>query len=416
LKAVLDKPEMKAAKDAIFESARRAAELEPIAAIVPTVADAQFMQEHTAALVGLKTASMRAANDPALIPQVLDQLDQQFAIVDKDGKALLGPDGKPQFAADRAPFIDGIVNREMNVARTKVTGDVAALKAKLASGVYPNEAAKARDQATLDNLEYAEIALKVVEQIRSGEFFQDAAPQIPQDATPEFKAWAEAETKRIADERKALEDQRTGANKDANKATATQFATDVRMDFGASAAKVIGETFKAVRDSGVYIPEFYLQNKYMDRATGTEANVPEVVARVFMNLESELMKPGSRTLMEIVQHELLPPTPQTRALRAEWYQRQVAAKVPGLVRAEVQRIQDLVKADQAKLAGGAAARAHAAQQEPNTGTSNGLPQAASDEQITKMARENAKNKPNYAGMSPSGQEALFLTEYHKLRK
>ena len=225
LKAVLDKPEMKAAKDAIFESARRAAELEPIAAIVPTVADAEFMQEHTAALVGLKTASMRAANDPALIPQVLDQLDQQFAIVDKDGKPVLGPDGKPQFAADRAPFIDGIVNREMNVARTKITGDVAALKAKLASGVYPNEAAKARDQAKLDNLEFAEIALKAAEQIRSGEFFQDAVPQIPQDASPEFRSWAEAETKRIADERKALEDQRTGANRDANKATATQFAS-----------------------------------------------------------------------------------------------------------------------------------------------------------------------------------------------
>lgn len=184
---------------------------------------------------------------------------------------------------------------------------------------------------------------------------------------------------------------------------------------GGIAGKVIGEELKAKIESGVYIPEFYMQEKYVDPATGKPTNTAAIVARIFMNFENELMKPGSRTLMEITQHELLPANDQTREVRKRYYQQKAAHLLPDIIKKEVKRIQDLVKVDQGKLEERFNKRKEVVQAEPNTGGS-GLVSAASEQQLRQQAEEAASKIPTFANASPGDKQAMILTQLHRLRK
>ena len=402
-------------KGAFFGNARRLAAIEPIAEIVPTVADAQFMVEHAAALIGMKTASMRMIDMPETAPQVLDILDQQFAIVDKDGKPVLGADGKPTYAEDHRPFLNAVVGREVNQYKNQFDAERQQLEAKLKSGVYPNEAAKELDQQRFNKLELASLWADMWEQIQSGEFFQTDVPEVPADATPEFKAWAETEKTRLAREKEEIEGKKTGANKEARQAAKQQFNTAVRLDLGSIAGRIIGEELKARIESGVYIPEFNLQEKYRDPTTGLETKTDAIVARIFMDFENELLKPGSRSLMDITQHELLPLTEQTKKIRREYYQRKAAELLPGLIQQEIDRIQSFVKVDYGKLEERFNKRKEVAQAEPNTGGS-GLASAASEQQLRAQAEEAASKIPTFANASPGDKQAMILTQLHRMRK
>ena len=416
------KPERKAALEAdpelkgkVFGMARQLAKADEVLKLVPTRADAEFMQENTAAMVGLKTASMRLSYDPDSAPAVLDMLDSQFTVVDAAGKPVMGADGKPTFAPDRKPFIDAVVGRELTAHNQRFTSEIGGLKAKLAGGVYPNEAAKAIDQRRLDNLEYAQMCCEVLPMILSGEYFKDEAPEIPQDASPEFKAWAEAERKRIDDAAKALDDRKSGASKEQRQQARAQYQSAVRGDMGGVTGKIIGERLREIVDSGVYIPAFALQEKYIDPSNGQPTNTSALVARVFMKFENELMKPGSRTSWEIAQHELLPENDQTRAHRKDWYQRKAAEMIPDLLQEEVGRIQKLVEVDQADQAERARKRAAAAQPEPASAGSQ-LPHAATEEQLNARAEELAKAEPTFANASPGDKQAMIITKRHQLRR
>ncbi len=255
------------AKGQIFAMARSLAAAEDVLALVPTKDDAVFMQEKSAQMVGLQAATMRLAVAPETAPQVLDMLDSQFSVVDAEGKPVMGADGKPTYAPDRKPFIDAVVGREIQGVHAKVTPEIATLTAKIANGVYPNEAARAADQRRLDKLEYMQMWAEVTPLIMSGEYLLDEAPEIPADASPEFKTWAEAETKRLADERAALAGEKAGAGKEAQAAETAKFASAVRSDMGAASGQVIGTQIKEAVESGRYIPEFYLQEKHVDART-----------------------------------------------------------------------------------------------------------------------------------------------------
>lgn len=412
LKEVLDaNPE---ARGQLFAMARKLAGAEEIMAIVPSKEDAQFMQQHASEMVGLKTASMRLAADPDSAAAVLEMLDNQFAVVGADGKPVMGADGKPTYAADRKPFIDAVVGRELNSYKQQFTSQVEQLKAKLASGVYPNEAAKQMDQQMLDNFEYAQLAMEVLPMMMSGEYFKAEAPEVPADADPAFKAWAEGEKARLQREAEALDAKKQGATKEERAAQTKQFTQSVRADMGTVAGEQIGQRLKEQVDSGVYIPEFYLQEKYVDPATGQPTNTSAVVARIFMNFENKLMRPGSRTLMEIVEHELLPQTAQTREMRKSWYARHAAAMIPDLVQTEVDRIQSLIKVDQERQDVRLKQRNGAAQPEPSSSSSS-LPSGATEAQMLTQAEENAKKDPRFQNADPGTKQAMILTQLHRLR-
>ena len=416
------RPELKAAIEAdpeakgqLFGMARKLAAADEVLKIVPTKADAEFMAQHATEMVTLKTASMRLADNPESAPQVLEMLDQQFAIVDGDGKPVLDTAGNPTYASDRKPFLDAVVSRELGGFKKDYGAEMNQLKAKLASGVYPNDAAKQMDQQRLDSLEYALTAIEVVDMLRSGEYFKPEMPEIPADASAEFKAWAESERKRIADEAAALDAKKQGAGKEAKAAERAQFQGAVRSDMGSSAGKMISERLREAVESGTYIPEFYLQEKWTDPVTGKPSNTAAIAARLFMQFENELLRPGSRSMLEITQHELLPPNEQTRALRKAWYDRKAAEIIPDLVRAEVDRIQGLVKMDKTRQAERSGARAAAAQPEPASAGSS-LPQGATEAQMRDKAEELAKKDPRFAAASPGDKQAMIITQLHRLRR
>lgn len=415
------RPERRAALEAdpelkgkVFGMARRLAAAEEVLNLVPTKADAEFMRQHATEMVGLKTASMRLAVNPESAPQVLEMLDQQFAVVDKDGKPVVDAQGRPTFAADRRPFIDAVVNRELTGLKTRWSGEMETLKNKLASGVYPNEAARNLDQQRFDRLEYAQMAAEILPMMMSGEYFEPEPPEIPADASNEFRTWAEQERARLQAVKDDLDGKKQGAGREQQAQASKQFSATVRSDMGASAGRIIGEQLRSLVDSGAYIPEFYLQQKYVDPATGKETNTAEIAARIFMQFESDLMRPGSRTLMDIAQHELLPQNEQTRAMRADWYRTRAVEMIPGLVAKEAARIEKLVKVDQDKLAERDRVRRQAAQPEPVTAGS-GLPQGASERQLMEQAETLAKKDPGFAAASPGDKQARILTQLHRLR-
>lgn len=402
------------AKGAMFKMARELAEVAPIREIFPTADEAKFAQEYSTSMVGLKTAAMRMIDNPEHVPAFLDVLDGQFARVGADGNPVLDAQGQPTYDPDRDAMIGAIFNREVQQYNQRFTGEIADLKGKLA-GNYPSDAARNADQTKLDNLEYAATALSVLDQIRDGSFFESAAPEPPTDATAEQKAWFEQQKADLARQKQELADQKKGASKDERTTATQQFQTAVRNDMGSSVGTVIGTSLKAATDSGVYIPQFYLQEKHVDHATGKETNTSAMAVRLFNQFENEIMRPGSKTLMEAVGHELLPQNDQTREMRKTWYAKQAAQLMPGLVQKEIDRIQGLVKLDQATQAEMLKERNRVAQPEPSTGGSQ-LPASASRDQILSAAEEAAKKDPGFAAASPSEKQARILTAVHRMSR
>lgn len=400
-------------KGPVFALARKLAEAEPILAIAPTLGDAQFLQEQTSAQVALKTASLRTIENPEAVPAFLDLFDSQFQQVDAGGKPVLDAAGKPVLDPDHKAVVGGLVSRELQRYATEFSSEMESLKAKL-GGHYPNEQAKALDQQRLDNLEYAETAIQVLEQIRNGTYFETGAPEPPADATPEQRAWFDEQKAKLDRQRQELEDKQKGASKEERATTAAAFTTSIRNDLGLTAGQVIGETLKRIEESGAYIPEMYKQEKYRD-PSGKEWNTPRIAAELFIQFENELMKPGSRTLLEITQHDLLPKNDQTRQIRKQYYARKAAELIPGLVDKEVARIQDLVKVDQGKQKDLLDKRRQAASPEPSTGGSS-LPQGASNEQLRTAAEEAAKKLPEWSAAGPGDRQAMILTQLHKMAK
>jgi hypothetical protein len=400
-------------KGPVFALARKLAEAEPILAIAPTVGDAQFLQEQASNQVALKTASLRTIDNPESVPEFLNLFDQQFQQVDAEGKPVVDTQGNPVFDPDHQAVVGGLVNREIGKWSTKNANEIQQLETKLA-GHYPSEAARALDAQRLENLKYAQLALDVIDQIRDGSFFEVGPPALPEGATEEQKAWFEQQQAELARQRQELEDKKKGAGKEERAAQAQQFNTAVRGDMGTTAGKMIAEALAKVEESGAYIPEMYKQEKYRDK-NGQEWNTPRIAAEIFIQFENELMKPGSKTLYEITQHQLLPANEQTRKIRQEYYARKAADIIPRLVDAEVERIQNLVKVDQEKMGERLKARNQAAQPEPSTGGSS-LPQNASREQVLKAAEEAASKLPEWAGANPHDRQAMLLTQFHRLRK
>lgn len=404
----------KKVKGKLFQTARELAEIAPIRAIVPTVEDAKFMQEYTTNMVGLKTAAMRMIDNPDHAPAFLDLYDSQFARVDPQGMPILGTDGKPTYDADRDTTIKALFDREVQQYNQRFTGEIADLKIKLA-GNYPNNSARNADQERLDNLEYATTALGILDQIRDGSFFETGPPEPPADATAEQKAWFEQQKAELDRKHQELDDKQKGASKEERSAKTQQFHSTVRGDMGTVAGGVIGTALKAIVDSGVYIPEFYMQEKYVDPSTGKETATSAIAARLFLQFENELNRPGSRTLMDQAQHELLPQNDQTRETRKAWYARQAAQIMPGLVQKEVDRIQGLISLDTKRQEEMLSKRREIAQPEPSTGGSQ-LPAQASREQVLKAAEEAAAKDPGFATASPTEKQARIITQVHRLGK
>lgn len=399
-------------KGPVFQMARKLAEVQPIADMFPTVGDAEFAQANSTDLVALKTASMRAVHQPDTLPELLSGFDGMFQVVDAQGKPIL-ENGAPKYDADRQVFIDGLLQRELGGIGKKYGDEATSLRTKL-QGHYPNEAARQMDQKRLENLEYVDLALKVLDQAKSGDLFKVAAPQIPADASAEFKTWAEQQKADIEAENKRLADAKQGNSAEQQKAQRTEFTSAVRGDMGNTVGMMIGQQLRQQVDSGVYIPEFYLQQKYINPQTQQETTTSDIAARLFMQFEQEIMKPGSRTLMDVTAHELLPANDQTKAIRKDWYAKRAADIVPRLVKAEVDRIQKLVKADQTKQEERNNARTAAINPEPASGGS-GLPQGASDAQIRAKAEELAKEFPGWAEADESERQARTVTQIKRLR-
>jgi hypothetical protein len=434
-KLIEDAPELAAAleahpkaKEQVFEMARQLAAADPIVKMFPTVGDAEFAQQNTRELLGLKTASMRLARSPESAPQFLEAFDSAYLTVNEKGEPVLDAQGQPVYGADYRPAIEALVGREIGGYTQQFTSEMDQLKGKLATGVYPSEAAKEHDQTRLDNLQMASDALEILEMVRSGEYFKEPVPELPADATPEMRAYFERQKAELAEQQKKLDESTAGASKQARTQQAQQFDAQVRQDAGTQAGSVITQIFKQKTEAGLYIPEFYLQEKYVDAdrnspTFGQETQLPAIYMRIWNAYQREINlgpdgKPypetDSRAVMQRMQHELRPPNEQTRGTMKEWHQKQIAQRIPRLVDAEIKRIETQVKMDLTKQGERSAARAQAVQPEPRSAGSS-LPQGATDAEVLRQVQAQIDANPASKGWDSMEMEAQRASAFHRMR-
>ena len=417
LKNLLDAdPEV---KEMVFAQSRQLATAKPILEIAPTVAHAEFLRDRATEMVGLKTASMRMVENPESVPEFLNLFDSSFQRLDEKGQPVLDAQGKPVYDADRQVAISGLIGRELSGYDQQFKSEMEQLQSKLQTGVYPNEGAKALDQKRLNNMLLASDAINIANMVLSGKFFEEEAPEIPADASAEFRAWAEKERKEIADRKAEAEGKQSATGKQQRAAAKAQFTAEVKNQAGADAGTMIGTQLKQLEDAGAYIPEMYKQELYRDPATGQTSKVPALVADIWLAYEREVnLQPNGRpypetdisAVSEQAQFELLPQNAQTKAAIADWHRRQMASRMPRLVQKAVERIQNLVKLDQGKMEERAAARRQAASPEPQSAGS-GLQQGETDAEIFKAVDAEMAANPALRNLDSEEYDIQRVSRY-----
>jgi hypothetical protein len=415
-------------KEQVFEMARQLAAADPILQAIPTKADADFHIQNTNELLGLKTASMRLVRDPETTPQFLEAFDSAYMHVDEKGQPVKDAAGNIVYGEDYKPAINALVAREVGGYKKQFATEMEQLRGRLANGVYPNEAAKEADQQRLDNLQMGSDAIEILEMIQTGDYFKENPPELPADATPEMKAYFEKQRSELAEERRKL-DEKTGAvAKQDRTATAQKFDVAVRTEAGTKAGSMITTILKQKEAAGQYIPQFYLEEKYVDAdrnspTFGQETTLPAIYMRIWNAYQREIGlgpdgKPFPETDMravnEKVQYELRNPNDATKAALVEWHGKQQAKRIPRLLDAEIKRIDGLVKKDQEILGQRSAARAQAAQLEPRSAGSS-LPAGATDAEILKQVQQEMDANPEARGWDDMEREARRATRFRQLR-
>ena len=413
-------PEFKAALEAhpeikgpLFQMARKLAGAEPVLELIPNRAAAEFHTKNSADMVGLKTASLRMIDNPENEGAFLEMFDSQFAMTDDKGQPVMDERGQPRYADDRKAALEAIVGRETKAALETHKAELDQLNRKLETGVYPNAAARAADERRAKLLDEATTALEVAAMVRDGSYFEDDAPQLPTDATAEVKAWFEEQQAKLRSQKDELDKQKRGAGREERQAKRQEFLKQVRADKGTAAGTVIGEQLKQVIDAGVYIPQFVLDEKVRD-AQGNETGTSRVAFDIFNEFERRLHRPGSQTLLKITEQDLLPETPATRQMRAEWYRQQAVALIPEIVKDWTAKISKQVQADRERLGASAAGKAQAAQPEPRSASSS-LPQGASEDELWKRAEAAAQALPEWKTASLPDREAMKSTQFHRIK-
>lgn len=398
LKAAFDKsPEL---RDAVMGMARENEAAKPVLEIVSTKEEAQFAVDQASRLGSLQANWMLSGIDPEMVEPAWEQTVEMFKERDANGAEVKGPDGKPKLGSDFKPFVRKAASTAMGDLAASATAQVAAIQARLA-GNYPTEEARQADTDALENANYEKAAFDfVLHRLQSPEEAGTKLPALPPNATPEQIAF-----QKQLEERSKAEDARTGKNTAAERKTAQKaIGAEVQKAYEAGINSYIETNVAAMKERGEYLPDFVLEDKWINPQTGQPTKVSTFGARIYLALNSKI---NNNPLHAAKLMSLEAMGAAGKDARMAEMKRLQSLYLPKMFNAEVTRIQDGIRNNGKKPAAAVPGQPVARVEPQSVGTV--VPSAMDSAQTRTWAEGEAKKDPNYGAMSTAERETLTIS-------
>jgi len=405
LKAVFEAhPEI---RDGMMETARGLEAAKPVLDIVGTPEEAQFAVDHAQRLVILQTNWILSADDPDLVEPAWNQTVDMFVERDDKGAPVMDAAGKPVLGSDFKPFVRRAASTAIQDLNTAAEAQIAAINARLA-GVYPNEEAKAADTAALENATYEKAAFDFVMNrlANPADAAGSALPALPANATAEQIAFQ----KKLEEQQARLNEQQGTQTAASRKAAAVALDKEVQTTYEKGLNTYIDTQIAAMKERGEYLPDFVLNDKWVNPATGKPTNVSAFGARIYLALNAKI---NGNPLHAAKLASLQALGAAGKDARLAEINRLQALYLPKIFQDEVTRIQDGIRGAAGKAATPSAA-SQVARVEPQ---SQGVTQVTTMDsgQIRAWAEAEAAKTPGYDGMDARAREQLIITLAAKKR-
>jgi hypothetical protein len=292
-----------------------------------------------------------------------------------------------------------------------VDARIAELTAKVATGVYPSEEAKAADVEALEDAKYAKAAfvytLSELEKKAGGGTPASKLPALPPNATPEQIAY-QKELERQQAELDAKQGVQSAATR---RAAAAAVNRDVQNHYEAAVNTVIDAKINGMKERGEYLPDFVLNDKYINPETHKATNVSDFGAKCYLELTAKINS-SPVTVAKLRNLEALGPA--GKETRQAELTRLTNLHLPTIIDERVKAIQDGIRESQSRkpapgtVAPGEAAPAGAPRVEPaSAGTVQ--PAVLSKEQVRSWAEQEAAKQQGFEGLTETQKEQLIIS-------
>lgn len=410
-------PAFKAALDAspalksqIMETARQAAAAAPVLEIVPTREEAEYAVETANRFTGLRSDFMLSVENPDLGEQAWGNFVDLFKVTDAEGKPMLDANGQPKLGEDFNFIAQKFTTGALSDAAQQYESKYQALKQRVETGVYPNEAAREADRAALQTAEYSHAAYKfVLEDLAKEADPVGALPQLPADATPEQKAFQA----KLQEQHDALNKDRQTSSKAGRVQARQQFETKMNQAWGAGIGEQLDNWMKAAEARGEFIPRVVLEQKWVDPTTGKPTNVSNFAAQVAIEFKAKTNSIGT-VFKKLRDLESLPPGPQAEAARAAYYADLRTKYLGPIIEKHVKRIQDGIREQAAAVNSKTEDVVKVARVEPQTG-GGASSKTLTGAQLEAEARKLAEADPSWAQSSERERVSLLIQAKTRLQ-
>lgn len=408
--AIQKDPALKAALEAnpaaqklVMEAARAAETARPILEIFPTLQDAQFSQEYTNTMLDIKHNSLLGVNDPAAAGASWQGILNQFIETDDQGQPVKDAQGNPVYGSD---LESTILRPAMQHKLKSIVGDLKpkfeALKRQVETGVFPSEEAKAAATEQMKNANYDLAAFEyVLEKIASPEGGLPELPELPADATPEQKAFQE----RLKKDREQLEGERKASGAAKQGEAARTFETKMRLNWQSGVGEVLDTYLSAARERGEYIPDYILQQPWVDPVTKQATKTPALAVQVLLEYDA-LVDSIPTVKKELQRLQRLGPAGEPQ--RQQYYGELRTQYLEPIVRRHVESIHNGIRASQEAEAARRGKQAEIVRTEPaSAGTT--APATLTEAQIEEKAKAMVEKDPAWASASREDRAAMMMT-------
>lgn len=412
------KPALKAAFDAdpeakeiLMETARQAAAAQPVLDLVGTVEEARFAVETTSSFLNMKHGFAMAGENPEAGDRAFQALLNEFTLRDEKGAPVM-KDGQPVMAESfdflTQRLTTGAVSGTAELAKREI--EQLGFKVDEKGNLTPIDPSKEvnRDAAAEAGYKYA--ALKFVAELLAQDTEASSLPELPADATP-----AQREFQEKLKAQQAELDQNKGKGKKAERVAARlKYENEVNGAFGTGVGEYVENTIKTLRERGEVIPDFVLEEKWINPTTQQETNYPAFAVRI-MNKFTEKINKIPSVATKLQQLELM--GPPARQQRLDYFAQLRKDHLGKIVDAEIKRIQDGIRGMSAAKTTHRQEIAKVARVEPSASgtTAPATGGALSGEALAAKVRENLQANPEYIAGDRVDRAEMEMLEAERLR-
>lgn len=373
----------------VMESARTAERMRAVEEIFSTREEAEFAQGHANTMLDLRHNFLLGVEDPEAAAMGWNGLKEQFRETDEKGNPVNDAAGNPVYGRDfETGLLTPAATEKVGSLATGARAKAEELKQRAASGVFPNEAAKAEATRAAEEADLRASAAELVAEMLKGDGAEPGLPELDPDATPAQRAYQE----RLRKEREELDGVKKTQGREAQAKTTREFEGKMRLTWQAGVGESIDNFLKEARERGEVIPDYILTRKWIDPVTKQQTTVPSLAVEILNEYDARVNSiPGVKDKLQQLQR-LGPAGEQQRAA----YNAELREKYLGpIMKRHVKEIQDGIRASQTAEQQRREELNKVARPEAKT-SSAGAPEPLTPEQLQKRAQELAQKDPEWA--------------------